>query len=54
MDHCHTAYFSQEEQILIMEGYEEYKQIIMAKSNTAAANKAREDWWQNIADCVNT
>ncbi len=54
MDHCHAAYFSQEEQIIIMEGYEEYKKILTAKSNTAAANKGGEDCWQNTADHVNS
>ncbi len=52
MDRCHITYFSQEEQIIITEGYEEHKKIITAKSNTAAANKAREDCWQNTADRV--
>ncbi len=43
MDRCRAAYFSQEQQIIIMERYEEYKKIITAESNTVAANKARED-----------
>ena len=33
-----------------MNAYEEYKTIIMAKSNTATAARARQEAWQNIAD----
>ena len=36
-----------------MDSYEEYKNVIMAKSNTVAANKAREECRQKTADCVN-
>lgn len=53
MDHFYTTYFSQEKQISIMEGYEEYKKIITAKCNTVTANMTREECWQKIADCVN-
>ena len=50
MDRSCAAYFSQEEQIIITESYGEYKYIFTAKRNTAAANKAREECWQKIAD----
>ncbi len=53
MDRHRAVYFSQEEQIIITEGYEEYKKIITAESNTVAANKAREDCWQKLANLVN-
>ncbi|XP_037123966.1 uncharacterized protein LOC119132628 isoform X3 [Syngnathus acus] len=53
MERSRAAYFTHEEQSLIMEGYDEYKEMITAKSNTVAANKAREECWQKIADRVN-
>ncbi|KAL7385936.1 hypothetical protein ABVT39_002109 [Epinephelus coioides] len=53
MDRARAAYFSQEEQVEIIQGYEKYKTIITAKSNTVSANKAREECWQKIADRVN-
>lgn len=34
MDHSRAAYFIQEVQVIIMGSYEEYKNIITAKSNT--------------------
>lgn len=40
-DLSRATHFSQEEQRIIMEAYEEYKKIITAKSKTVAANKAR-------------
>ena len=46
MDWSCAAYFNQEEQVVRMDSYEEYKNVIMAKSNTVAANKAREEFWQ--------
>src|SRR4029434_6572728 len=36
-------YFSAGEQEMIMNAYEEYKSIIMAKSNTATAARARQE-----------
>ena len=48
-----AVYFTQEEQLVIMNSYEEYKKQIMAKGNTVAHNKAREACWQKIADSVN-
>ena len=54
MDQSRAACFSQEEQIIITERYEEYKYIITARSNTVAANKAREECWQKITDRVNS
>ncbi|XP_068506045.1 uncharacterized protein [Syngnathus scovelli] len=53
MERSRAAYFTHEEQTIIMEGYNEYKEMITAKSNTVAANKAREECWQKIADRVN-
>ena len=43
-------FFFAGEQEMIMNAYEEYKTIIMAKSNTATAARARQEAWQNIAD----
>lgn len=40
-DLSRTTHFSQEEQRIIMEAYEEYNKIITAKSKAVAANKAR-------------
>ncbi|XP_016887978.1 uncharacterized protein LOC103387928 isoform X2 [Cynoglossus semilaevis] len=53
MERCRAIYFTQEEQDIIMQSYEEYRKTITAKSNTVAANKAREECWQKIADRVN-
>lgn len=53
LDRLCAAYFSPEEQISIMENYEEYKTIIIAKSNTAAANKVKDECWQKTANPVN-
>ena len=50
MDRSRATYFTQDEQILIMQGYEEFKETITAKSNTVAANRAREGCWQKSAD----
>ncbi len=36
-----AAYVSQEKQVVIMENSEEYRKIVMTKSNTVAVNKAR-------------
>ena len=48
-----ASFFSAGEQEMIMNAYEEYKTIIMAKSNTATAARARQEAWQNIADKLN-
>lgn len=38
----------------ILKGYDEYKKIIItAKSNTVAANQARDECWQKTVDHVN-
>ena len=54
MDRWRSVYFSQEEQVLIMQGYEDFKEIFTAKSNTVGVNKAREECWQKNADRVNS
>ena len=46
-------YVTQEEQVVIMNSYEEFKKQITARSNTVAHNKAREACWQKIAGSVN-
>ena len=38
-----SFFFSAGEQEMIMNAYEEYKTIIMAKSNTATAARARQE-----------
>ena len=38
-----ASFFSAGEQEMIMNAYEEYKTIIMAKSNTATAARARQE-----------
>ncbi|XP_060729681.1 GT1 domain-containing protein isoform X3 [Tachysurus vachellii] len=48
-----AAFFSPFEQEIIMKTFEEYKHIIRAKCNTAAAAKSRVEAWQNIADRLN-
>ena len=54
MDGSRAAYFTQEEQIVIMNSYEEFKNQITAKVNTVAHNKAREACWQKITDRINS
>ncbi|XP_063765798.1 myb/SANT-like DNA-binding domain-containing protein 4 [Eleginops maclovinus] len=49
-----SPYFTEEECEMIMRSYEEYKPTLAAKSNTAAANKARLGCWQQITDRVNS
>ena len=51
-------FFSAGEQEMNMNAYEEYKTIIMAKSNTATAARARQEavWgcvWGDIYVCIN-
>ena len=48
-----AVYVTQEEQVVIMNSYEEFKKQITARGNTVAPNKAREACWQKIADAVN-
>ncbi|XP_039538961.1 uncharacterized protein LOC120491741 [Pimephales promelas] len=48
-----AAYFSEGELEVLMLAYEEYKPIIMKKSNTAAYAKERQLAWQKITDRVN-
>ena len=42
MDRSRAAYFTQGEQIVVMNSYEEFKNQITARGNTVAHNKARE------------
>ncbi|XP_053369699.1 uncharacterized protein LOC128543329 isoform X4 [Clarias gariepinus] len=48
-----AAMFTATEQRLLLETYEEFKDVITKKGNTAAINKAREKGWQKIADRLN-
>ena len=48
MDRLRAVYFTQEEQIVIMKFYEEFKNQIIARGKTVAHNKAREAYWQNL------
>ncbi|XP_035392197.1 uncharacterized protein si:ch211-107p11.3 isoform X3 [Electrophorus electricus] len=48
-----AAFFSQFEQEVILKTFEEYKAIITAKCNTAAAAKSRVEAWQKIAERLN-
>ena len=41
-----AVYFTQEEQIVIRNSYEEFKNQITARGNKVAHNKAREECWQ--------
>ncbi|KAG9273675.1 hypothetical protein AMEX_G10411 [Astyanax mexicanus] len=48
-----AAFFSQFEQEIILKTFEEYKNIITAKCNTAAASRSRVEAWQKIAERLN-
>ncbi|XP_026123669.1 uncharacterized protein LOC113106204 isoform X2 [Carassius auratus] len=48
-----AAYFTEAELEVLMHAYEEFKPIILKRSNTAASAKARELAWQKITDRVN-
>ncbi|XP_053352697.1 uncharacterized protein LOC128524243 isoform X2 [Clarias gariepinus] len=48
-----AAFFSPFEQEIILKAFEEHKDIITAKCNTAAAAKSRVEAWQDIADRLN-
>ncbi|KAM9416973.1 uncharacterized protein ACWYII_023320 isoform 4-T4 [Salvelinus alpinus] len=48
-----AAYFSPSEAQILMEAYEEVKDIIKKKGNTATVIKQREKSWQSIADRLN-
>nr|XP_046174834.1 uncharacterized protein LOC124007975 isoform X1 [Oncorhynchus gorbuscha]XP_046174835.1 uncharacterized protein LOC124007975 isoform X1 [Oncorhynchus gorbuscha] len=48
-----AAYFSRSEAQILMEAYEEVKDIIKKKGNTATVIKQREKAWQSIADRLN-
>lgn len=48
-----AAYFSEAELEVLMLAYEEFKPIIMKKSNTAAYARERQLAWQKITDRVN-
>ena len=52
MDRGRAVYFSQEEQVVIIKSYKEFKNQITAKGNTVAHNKASEACWQKTADRV--
>ncbi|XP_034023113.1 uncharacterized protein LOC117507375 [Thalassophryne amazonica] len=54
MERSRAAYFTQKELNIILESFEQYRDIITTKGNTAAANKAREECWKKIADRVNS
>lgn len=45
--------FTAAEQTLLMELYDDYREIITKKGNTAPINKAREAAWKTIADRLN-
>ncbi len=48
-----AAYFSCEEQGLILTKYEEEKSNILEKSNTMAAARRRQNAWQRMMGCIN-
>ena len=48
-----APYFTSEEQQLILTKYEEFRPVIMVRSNTVAAATARKECWQKIADSLN-
>lgn len=39
--------FSQEK-LILLESYEEYKEMILVKCNAVATNKEREECWQKL------
>ena len=45
--------FSVAEQTFSMELYQDYRDVIVKKGNTAVINKAMEVAWQTIADRLN-
>ncbi|KAM6979721.1 uncharacterized protein FYW47_018888 [Aplochiton taeniatus] len=49
-----SHFFSVAEQELILGGYEEEKQVLLRKSNTARSAKLRVEAWQRIAEKLNT
>ncbi|KAJ8013233.1 hypothetical protein DPEC_G00051140 [Dallia pectoralis] len=49
-----AAYFSEAELEILMHAYEEFKPILLKRSNTVASAKDRELAWQKITDRVNT
>ncbi len=53
MDNSRASYFTATEQQLLMEHYEEVKNIIRKKGNTATIIKEREKAGQTIADRLN-
>ena len=48
-----SSYFSHTELEILMHAYAEQEHIFTQKSNTAAAARARERAWQEIAEQVN-
>ena len=42
IDRSRATYFTQDEQVVIMQSYEEFKESLTAKSNTVTANRVRE------------
>ena len=52
MDGSRAVYFTQKEQIVTMNSYEEFKDQITARGDAVAHNKVREACLQKIADRV--
>lgn len=48
-----AAYFSPHEAEILVKAYQEFKEEIKKKGNTATAIKQREKAWQSIADRLN-
>ncbi|XP_048847640.1 uncharacterized protein LOC125718119 isoform X2 [Brienomyrus brachyistius] len=46
-------FFTQAEQDLLLEGYEEFQELICKRGNTAKAAQTRKDGWQKVADKLN-
>ncbi|XP_049902940.1 protein Aster-A isoform X2 [Epinephelus moara] len=50
MDRPWVAYFSQEELVIILESYEEYRKHITANTVSVCEKKTRKECWQKIAN----
>ena len=53
MDKSRASYFTAAKQQLLMEFYEEAKDIMQKKGNTSAIIKERAEVWQTIVDRLN-
>ncbi|KAJ0036857.1 hypothetical protein NQD34_005534 [Periophthalmus magnuspinnatus] len=53
-DRSRASYFTHKEKLIILENFENYKDVFRTKANTAVASKAREECWKKIAECVNS